>query len=94
MNEILNFDAHKLARLIRQRELSAVLDKQGEPREMANHGFSNGYRIHRVVVNRWELERHQGKWKIRSRTLLPVDGTEAPRQLLTRGLSDVLHGSN
>jgi len=70
------------------------LDKQGEPREMANHGFSSGYRIHRVVVNRWELERHQGKWKIRSRTLLPVDGTEAPRQLLTRGLSDVLHGSN
>lgn len=66
------------------------LDKQGERREMANHGFSTGYRIHRVVVNRWELERHAGSWKIRSRTLLPVDGSEAPRQLLARGLSDIL----
>lgn len=66
------------------------LDKQGEPREMANHGYSTGYRIHRVVVNRWELERHEGRWKIHSRTLLPVDGTDAPRELLARGLSDVL----
>ncbi|TCL02814.1 nuclear transport factor 2 family protein [Sodalis ligni] len=66
------------------------LDKQGEMREMANHGSSTGYRIHRVVVNRWELERYAGHWKIRSRTLLPVDGTDAPRQLLTRGLSDIL----
>ncbi|WP_413723075.1 nuclear transport factor 2 family protein [Sodalis sp. RH23] len=66
------------------------LDQQGEPREMANHGYSTGYRIHRVVVNRWELERHDNRWKIRSRTLLPVDGTDAPRQLLARGLSDIL----
>ncbi|HEY0207786.1 nuclear transport factor 2 family protein [Acerihabitans sp.] len=66
------------------------LDKQGEPREMANHGYSTGYRIHRVVVNRWELERQEGRWKIRGRTLLPVDGTDAPRQLLARGLSDAL----
>lgn len=66
------------------------LDKQGEPREMANHGYSTGYRIHRVVVNRWELERNEGRWKIHSRTLLPVDGTDAPRELLARGLSDVL----
>jgi hypothetical protein len=66
------------------------LDKQGELREMANHGSSTGYRIHRVVVNRWELECHDGRWKIRSRTLLPVDGGIAPRQLLEQGLSDIL----
>lgn len=66
------------------------LDNQGERREMANHGYSTGYRIHRVVVNRWELIRHEGRWKISSRTLLPVDGTDAPRQLLARGLADVL----
>ncbi|WP_413733558.1 nuclear transport factor 2 family protein [Sodalis sp. RH21] len=66
------------------------LDNQGELREMANHGYSTGYRIHRVVINRWELERHDGRWKIRSRTLLPADGTDAPRQLLTQGLSDIL----
>ncbi|MFW0766611.1 nuclear transport factor 2 family protein [Trabulsiella odontotermitis] len=69
------------------------LDKQGEPREMANHGTSTGYRIHRVVINRWELECHDGRWKIRSRTLLPVDGSPAPRQLLARGLSDVLNAT-
>ncbi len=67
------------------------LDSQGEPREMANHGISTGYRIHRVVVNRWELVRHEGQWKINRRTLLPVDGSAAPRALLTRGLRDVLN---
>lgn len=66
------------------------LDKEGAPREMANHGISTGYRIHRVVVNRWELECHDGRWKIRSRTLLPVDGSDAPRRLLAQGLTDVL----
>lgn len=66
------------------------LDKEGAPREMANHGTSTGYRIHRVVVNRWELECRDGRWKIRSRTLLPVDGSDAPRRLLAQGLSDVL----
>ncbi|QJT80854.1 nuclear transport factor 2 family protein [Kosakonia sp. MUSA4] len=71
-----------------------MLDKQGERRELANHGASTGYRIHRVVVNRWLLERHTGRWKIRSRTLLPVDGSDAPRQLLARGLSSVLKSQN
>jgi len=71
-----------------------ALDKQGERRELANHGVSTGYRIHRVVVNRWLLERHAGRWKIRSRTLLPVDGSDAPRQLLARGLSSVLQSQN
>lgn len=66
------------------------LDKQGKCRQLANHGVSTGYRIHRVVVNRWELERHAGRWKIRRRTLLPVDGTDAPCQLLARGLADLL----
>lgn len=70
------------------------LDKEGPLREMANHGSSTGYRIHRVVVNRWELECHDGRWKIRSRTLLPVDGSEAPRQLLAQGLSDVLNATS
>ncbi|MGK3122933.1 nuclear transport factor 2 family protein [Candidatus Pantoea formicae] len=66
------------------------LDKTGQPREMANHGVSTGYRIHRVVVNRWELERIAGQWKISSRTLLPVDGSKAPLELLNAGLTEIL----
>lgn len=66
------------------------MDVQGTPRELPNHGTSAGYRIHRVVVNRWELALQDGRWKIQRRTLLPADGTDAPRALLTRGLADVL----
>ncbi|MCK8779926.1 nuclear transport factor 2 family protein [Rhizobium sp. NTR19] len=65
------------------------LDHEGQPRNLPNHGVSTGYRIHRAVVNRWELERVEGRWKIRRRTLLPVDGSEAHQDLLRRGLDDV-----
>lgn len=65
------------------------LDHDGQPRELANHGVSTGYRIHRAVVNRWELERHNGRWIIAKRTLLPVDGSDAHQQLLRRGLNDL-----
>lgn len=66
------------------------MDAEGAVRELPNHGASKGYRIHRVVVNRWELELIEERWKIKRRTLLPADGTHAPRELLERGLSDVL----
>jgi len=65
------------------------LDHQGEPRELPNHGTSMGYRIHRAVVNRWELNRHDGRWMIAKRTLLPVDGSEAHQALLRSGLRGV-----
>jgi hypothetical protein len=38
------------------------LDHDGQPRELPNHGVSTGYRIHRVVVNFWVLERRHGRW--------------------------------
>lgn len=66
------------------------LDHEGAPRELANHGTSSGYRIHRVVANRWMLERHDGRWRVAKRTLLPIDGTDAPRALLRQGLDDAL----
>ena len=69
------------------------LDHQGASRELPNHGSSSGYRIHRAVVNRWELEHHDSRWKIRRRTLLPVDGSDAPRELLSHGLTDVLNAA-
>lgn len=67
------------------------LDHEGPPRELPNHGVSMGYRIHRVVVNRWELERHNGRWMIAKRTLLPIDGSEMPRELLRKGLDGLHH---
>jgi hypothetical protein len=66
------------------------LDHEGAPRELANHGTSNGYRIHRAVANRWMLERHDGRWRVAKRTLLPIDGSDGPRELLKQGLNDVL----
>jgi len=66
------------------------LDRQGMPRALPNHGTSQGYRIHRVVVNRWHLVKRSGEWWVQNRTLLPVDGSAAPRQLLTEGLAGVL----
>ncbi|GAB7526448.1 nuclear transport factor 2 family protein [Paraburkholderia sp. 2C] len=66
------------------------LDHEGKARDLPNHGVSNGYRIHRVVVNRWELVRSDGKWMIARRTLLPVDGSAGHQALLRKGL-DELH---
>jgi len=65
------------------------LDHEGQPRELPNHGVSTGYRIHRAVVNRWELERHNGRWMIAKRTLLPVDGSAIHQELLRKGLNDL-----
>lgn len=67
------------------------LDHDGPPRVLPNHGASLGYRIHRAVVNRWELERQAGRWRIRRRTLLPVDGSDAHQQLLGQAISDMGH---
>lgn len=64
------------------------LDHEGQPRDLPNHGVSNGYRIHRVVVNRWELTRCDRRWMIAKRTLLPVDGSELHQRLLRKGLDE------
>lgn len=50
-------------------------------------GYENpGFRIRRIVANRWDLERHTGKWKIRKRTLRLLDGSKDARDLLRRGV--------
>lgn len=65
------------------------LDHEGHPRALPNHGSSLGYRIHRTVVNRWELERSKGQWLITRRVLIPVDGSDLQQQLLKSGLNDL-----
>jgi hypothetical protein len=57
-----------------------------EPIEVPNHGVTKGFRIHRVGSNRWELVRTAAGWKIKRRTLRPLDGSEPARELLRAGL--------
>ncbi len=61
-------------------------DGRGGERELPNHGASPGYRIHRVVANRWVLTRTQGSWKIKSRKLRPIDGSAPAREILAQAL--------
>ena len=61
-------------------------DPNGAPVELSNHGTSTGFRIHRVAANRWELERTADGWKIKRRTLRPLDGSEPARQILRQAL--------
>ncbi|SHH09277.1 nuclear transport factor 2 family protein [Pollutimonas bauzanensis] len=65
------------------------VDHEGEPRDLPNHGVSTGYRIHRAVVNRWELERCDSRWIIKKRTLLPADGSNIHQELLRKGLNEL-----
>jgi hypothetical protein len=58
-----------------------------EPVEVPNHGVSKGFHIHRVGANRWELKRTRAGWKIKRRTLRPLDGSEPARELLRRALA-------
>jgi SnoaL-like domain len=66
----------------------------GEAVEVPNHGASKGFRIHRVAANRWELTRTPQGWKIRSRTLRPLDGSEPARQILRRALEPYRQGKS
>jgi SnoaL-like domain len=61
-------------------------DVAAAPVELPNHGASKGYRIHRVAANRWELVRTAAGWKIKRRTLRPLDGSPAARDLLREAL--------
>jgi hypothetical protein len=58
-----------------------------EPVEVAGHGSSKGFRVHRVGANRWELVRTPQGWKIKRRTLRPLDGSEPAREILRGALA-------
>jgi hypothetical protein len=57
-----------------------------DPVEVPNHGTTRGFRIHRVAANRWELIRTADGWKIKRRTLRPLDGSEPAREILRQAL--------
>ena len=62
-------------------------DPAGESRELPNHGSSTGFRIHRVAANRWTLARTPDGWRIESRKLRPLDGSQPAREILERALA-------
>ncbi len=47
-------------------------DDAGEQQELSNHGMSKGYRIHRVAVNQWTMERTGGQWRVTARVVRMV----------------------
>jgi SnoaL-like domain len=59
---------------------------QGDPVEVPNHGSSKGFRIHRMTANRWELVRGPQGWKVKQRTLRPLDGSEPARSILRQAI--------
>jgi hypothetical protein len=68
-----------LAILVPQTEGAAV--------EVPNHGSSKGFRVHRLTANRWELVRTNDGWKIKHRTLRPLDGSEPARKILRAAIA-------
>lgn len=56
------------------------------PMEVAGHGTSAGFRIHRAGANRWDFARTKDGWKVTRRTLRPLDGSQEARDLLTEAM--------
>jgi hypothetical protein len=63
-----------------------VPDRVGPLFDVPNHGSSRGFHVHRVSANRWEFVRTDEGWKIKRRTLRPLDGTPPAREILSGAL--------
>lgn len=63
-----------------------VPQTEGDPVEVPNHGSGKGFRIHRMVANRWDLVRTAEGWKFKQRKLRQLDGSEPARQILRQAL--------
>ncbi len=63
-----------------------VPDRVGPLFDVPNHGSSRGFHVHRVSANRWEFVRTAEGWKIKRRTLRPLDGTAPAREILRGAL--------
>lgn len=46
----------------------------------------NGFRVHRITANRWELARIDGAWKVTRRINRLLDGRDEARELLADGV--------
>ena len=61
---------------------------EAKPVELSGHGVSSGYRIHRLGVNRWDLKRTEGGWKVTRRAYRMLDGSEDARTLLREAIAN------
>jgi hypothetical protein len=57
-------------------------NREAAPAELAGHGLSSGYRIHRLGANRWDLKRTADGWKVVRRAYRMLDGNAAARDML------------
>lgn len=62
-------------------------DNEAAPRELANHGFSCGHRIFRVMTNSWLVVRTADGWRVKTRRLFAMDGTQPARQFMQEFVS-------
>ncbi len=46
----------------------------------------DGFRVHRITANRWELAKIDGAWKVTRRVNRLLDGREEARTLLAAGV--------
>jgi hypothetical protein len=67
-------------------ELQMASNLEAPSRALANHGNSNGHRIHHLQANRSHLVRTPQGWKIQSRSFSPLNGSEQARGYLSQGL--------
>lgn len=58
-----------------------VRDPTAESIAVPAHGDGKGHRLFLIAANRWDLVRTDGSWKLRNRTMVMCDGSDAPRQL-------------
>lgn len=56
-------------------------DPEGKPFELSAHGTSKGFRVLRLSVNRWELQRTPQGWRIKNRSVRGMDNPGS-RELL------------
>ena len=67
--------------------LQIVTPNRGAPPvEVAGHGTTSGFRIHRAGANRWDLKRTAQGWKVVKRSLRPLDGSREAQDLLKSAL--------
>lgn len=59
-----------------------VPDRVGPEFDVPNHGKTRGFHVHRVSANRWDFVRSSTGWRIKSRRLRALDGSEGARDIL------------
>jgi hypothetical protein len=63
-------------------------NRTAAPVDVPGHGATPGFRIHRAGANRWDLVRTADGWKVKRRTLRPLDGSNDARDILMQAVTN------